>query len=251
MILAWLGAAFVGLSLGLLGSGGSILTVPILLYLADQHGKVAIAESLAIVGTIALAGGIPPAFKRLTRWSYVLLFGLPGMAGSYVGAVLARFIPVAVQLVLFAAIMLTAGILMLRPRQASSEGDKAWWMVGGYGLGVGIITGLVGVGGGFLIVPALTFLGGLPIHHAIATSLWIIALNAGMGFFKYLNVLHHLGLQLHGNIILVFSLIGIAGSFAGHTIGARIPQVVLRRYFAYFLFVMGAFILLENLPQVF
>lgn len=251
MILAWIGAAIVGLSLGLLGSGGSILTVPVLIYLAAQHGKVAIAESLVIVGTIALFGALPYALRGITYWRHVWLFGIPGMVGSYLGAYLARFMPVALQLALFAVIMLAAGFSMLKSKRSNSRNrTHATFLLGSYGLGVGIITGLVGVGGGFLIVPALVLLGDLPMINAIGSSLWIIAMNSATGFYKYLEVLEHLHLSLHWEIIGVFAAIGIVGSFAGNAICTQLSQAALKRYFAYFLFVMGIFILIKNLPQL-
>jgi hypothetical protein len=248
-LLAWIGALAIGLSLGLLGSGGSILTVPVLIYLADQHGKVAIAESLLIVGVIAFVGGIPYAVKRLTRWPHVLLFGLPGMAGSYGGAALAAFIPVAVQLALFAVMMLAAGGMLLRSPQEDASGKQPVWKLGLYGAGVGVATGVVGVGGGFLIVPALTLLGGLPMHNAVASSLWIIALNSAAGSSQYLPVLDALRLGVQWNLVGLFSVLGISGSLVGNMIGTRLPQTTLRRSFAYFLFAMGGFILWQNLPR--
>lgn len=250
LLAAWIGALAIGVSLGLLGSGGSILTVPVLLYLADQHGKVAIAESLLIVGVVAFVGGIPYAAKRLTRWPHVLLFGLPGMAGSYIGAALAAFIPVAVQLALFAVMMLAAGGMLLRPPHEDVSGTQSMWKLGLYGAGVGVATGVVGVGGGFLIVPALTLLGGLPMHNAVASSLWIIALNAASGFAKYLPVLEALGLEVQWSLVGLFSVLGISGSLVGNLIGTRLPQATLRRSFAYFLFAMGGFILWQNLLRV-
>ncbi|HXG18109.1 MAG TPA: sulfite exporter TauE/SafE family protein [Methylomirabilota bacterium] len=246
---AWIGALAIGLSLGLLGSGGSILTVPVLMYLADQHGKVAIAESLLIVGVIAFVGGIPYAVKRLTRWPHVLLFGLPGLAGSYGGAALGAFIPVAVQLALFAVMMVVAGVMLLRPQQEDASRTQPVWQLGLYGAGVGVATGLVGVGGGFLIVPALTLLGGLPMHNAVASSLWIIALNSASGFAKYFPVLETLGLQVQWDLVGLFSLLGISGSIVGNLVSVRLPQAALRRFFAYFLFAMGSVMLWQNLPR--
>lgn len=150
MLFAWLGAALIGISLGLLGSGGSILTVPVLVYLAGEPDKVAIAESLAIVGGIALAGSIPYAARRSVDWRSVLYFGIPGMAGTYAGAALSRFLPGPVQLALFALVMLSAAVMMFRQEQDRSDehARHAAWKIILEGTGVGIITGLVGVGGG-------------------------------------------------------------------------------------------------------
>ena len=118
------------------------------------------------------------------------------------------------------------------------------------GLVVGIITGLVGVGGGFLIVPALALLGGLSMHRAVATSLVIIALKSYSGFFKYLDVLAGQGLSLDWSIIGLVTALGIAGSFAGNLIATRLPQERIRMLFGVFLIVMGVFILAQSLPSV-
>lgn len=251
MILSWIGALLVGLSLGLMGSGGSILTVPVLIYLAGEQEKTAIAESLGIVGTIALAGFIPYAFKKQVHWRSVILFGLPGMAGTYGGAIIAGYVSGTFQLILFAGVMVVAAIMMFldeKERKAATRGnvDHAWWKIVLEGLAVGVLTGLVGVGGGFLIVPALVLLGGLPMNIAIGTSLAIIAMKSFSGFFKYIEVLADLGLTINWELILIFSLIGAVGSFVGKTIGARISNEGLKRGFAIFLIGMGAYIIYMN-----
>lgn len=253
MTVALLGALAIGVSLGLLGSGGSILTVPILVYLLGQPDKVAIAGSLAIVGGISLVGAVPYALNRQVDWRSVVLFGVPGMAGSFGGAFLAHFVSGAHQLLLFAIVMVLASFFMLHGHQETPERDHvqhAWWMIVLEGLTVGVITGLVGVGGGFLIVPALALLGGLPMRIAIGTSLLIIALKSFVGFAEYLQVLGEAGLRLDWNVIAIFIGIGIAGSFLGGRLGRRVRQVVLRRAFAGLLVAMGAFILWQNVPRV-
>jgi uncharacterized protein len=252
-LLAWLGAVAIGLSLGLFGSGGSILTVPVLLYLFGQDEKVAIAGSLAIVGAIAAAGALPHVRDRLVDWRFVLVFGLPGMAGTYGGAWISGFVPGAFQLALFALVMLLAAASMLRPARldAKPATPRATWKILIDGLLVGILTGLVGVGGGFLIVPALVLLGGLPIHRAVATSLVIIALKSFTGFAKYLDVLDTQGLSLNWQVIGIVTALGIAGSLAGGLIANRLPKERLTRYFGFFLIVMGGVILVETvLPLV-
>ncbi len=188
MVLAWLGALSIGLSLGLLGSGGSILTVPVLVYLVGQDEKVAIAGSLAVVGTIALAGALQYLRSDQVDWRNVGWFGVPGMAGTWLGAMLAAFVPGLVQLALFAVVMLVAAVMMLRGgelKDTVARSPREVWKIALDGLAVGILTGLVGVGGGFLIVPALVLLGGLSMHRAVATSLVIIALKSYSGFIKY------------------------------------------------------------------
>lgn len=257
LILAWPGAIAIGLSLGLLGSGGSILTVPVLVYLFEQPEKVAIAGSLAIVGAIAAVGSIPYIRSGLVNWRSVLMFGLPGMAGTYIGAWSAVFVSGAAQLTLFAVVMLAASVLMIKPIDLERAGEqrvakpRVFWKIGLDGLVVGVITGLVGVGGGFLVVPALVLLGGLAMRTAVATSLVIIALKSFTGFYKYLDVLAMQGLELEWDVIAIVTSLGIVGSFAGSRLGGRIPQDKLKRWFGIFLIVMGGFILVQSAPGLF
>ncbi len=254
MIYALVGALAIGLSLGLLGSGGSILTVPILVYLVGQPEKVAIAGSLAIVGAIALAGAVPWTLKRAVDWRSVLWFGGPGMIGTWIGAWASQWVPGAVQLLLFAVVMLVAAAMMFRgPRLAAAEpaAPRRRLAVVIDGLAVGALTGLVGVGGGFLIVPALVLLGGLSVHRAVGTSLWIIALKSFSGFAKYLSVLGAAGLTLNWSLIGTFTAIGATGTLAGMQLAHRLPQHTLKRVFALFLLAMGGFIVWNTLPTLF
>ena len=249
-VMAWPGAIAIGVSLGLLGSGGSILTVPVLVYLVGQDEKVAIAGSLFIVGSIALAGSLQFIRAGFINWRSVATFGLPGMAGTYLGAVIAAHVSGLMQLALFAVVMLLASYLMLRPIKLT-EGEhppRALWKIAGDGLVVGVITGLVGVGGGFLIVPALVLLGGLSMHHAVATSLVIIALKSYSGFYKYLDVLSEQDLSLDWPVLWLITVLGIAGSIVGSRLARRIHQDRLKRWFGYFLIVMGIYILARSLP---
>ncbi|MEL7833775.1 sulfite exporter TauE/SafE family protein [Fodinibius sp. Rm-B-1B1-1] len=252
MILPWIGALLVGLSLGLMGSGGSILTVPVLIYLAGEQEKVAIAESLGIVGAISLAGFIPYAFKKQVHWRSVILFGLPGMVGTYGGAIIAGYVSGTFQLMLFAAVMLIAAVMMFRDKKEMNQSggvsiQHAWWKIVLEGLVVGVLTGLVGVGGGFLIVPALVLLGGLPMHLAVGTSLAIIAMKSFSGFFKYIEVLENLNLSMNWELIFIFSLIGAVGSLVGKTVGAKISNNNLKKGFAVFLVLMGGYIIIMNI----
>jgi len=249
-ILVWPGAIAIGISLGLLGSGGSILTVPVLVYLVGQDEKVAIAGSLFIVGSIALAGSLQFVRAGFINWRTVAIFGLPGMAGTYLGAAIAAYVSGLTQLALFAVVMLLASYLMLRPIRLTDAGHapRAFWKIAGDGLVVGIITGLVGVGGGFLIVPALVLLGGLSMHHAVATSLVIIALKSFSGFYKYLDVLDEQGLNLDWPVLGLVTVLGIAGSVVGSRLARKVPQDRLKRWFGYFLIVMGIYILARSLP---
>ncbi len=250
-IFAWPGAVAIGVSLGLLGSGGSILTVPVLVYLIGQDEKVAIAGSLFVVGTIALVGSLQFLRAKLVDWHNVLVFGLPGMAGTYIGAALAAYLSGIMQLTLFAGVMLLASWFMLRPIDLGSGGahePRATWKIAGDGLGVGVLTGLVGVGGGFLIVPALVLLGGMAMHRAVATSLVIIAMKSYSGFYKYTDVLEAQNLELDWNTLLIVTGLGIAGSLAGGKLANRLPQNTLKKGFGIFLIVMGIYILIRSAP---
>jgi len=249
--LALLGALAIGLSLGLLGSGGSILTVPVLHYLVGQPEKLAIGGSLLVVGLVATAGCVPYALRRQVDWRNVAWFGLPGMAGAWVGATLAHWVPGALQLALFAGVMLLAAWRMLRGGVVARSGrePRRIAVVGG-GVGVGVLSGLVGVGGGFLIVPALVLLAGVPMASAVGTSLAVIALNSFSGFGKYLGVLEHGGLTLDWRVLLAVAAVGVVGSLAGQRLGQRLPQAALRRLFGTFLVVMGLVIAVDVAPRL-
>jgi hypothetical protein len=251
VFVALLGALAIGLSLGLLGSGGSILTVPVLHYLLLQPEQLAIAGSLLVVGLIAAAACVPYALARQIDWRNVIRFGLPGMFGAWLGATLAHWVPGTVQLALFAVVMLVAAWHMLRGR-ALEDGDgpahPAAIVLGG--LGVGALSGVVGVGGGFLIVPALVLLAGVPMANAVGTSLAVIAMNSATGFYKYLHVLEAKGLTLDWHTLLVITVVGVAGSLAGNCLGRRLPQSALRRTFGVFLVVMAIFIACDVAPQL-
>lgn len=260
MVFAILGALAVGLSLGIFGSGGSILTVPVLIYLLHHEDKVAIAESLGIVGAIALIGVLPYARAKLVDWRVAMVFGVPGMAGTYLGAWAAAFVAGYVQLIVFAGVMLLAARQMWKRSKGlesplPAEGaacvpapvhSRSALKIIVDGLGVGVLTGFVGVGGGFLIVPALVILCGLSMRRAVATSLVIIALKSAAGFWKYLGVLESAGGSVDWQTIGLFSAIGIVGSFVGKSLNKRLNQNALQRGFAVFLVVMACFILVKE-----
>ena len=230
---------------------GSIITVPVLVYLIGQDEKVAIAGSLFVVGNIALAGSLQYVRAKLIDWRNVLVFGVPGMVGTYLGAVIAAYVPGIMQLALFALVMLLASYMMLRPvalTDAPHE-PRETWKIAGDGLFVGVITGLVGVGGGFLIVPALVLLGGLGIHAAVATSLVIIALKSYSGFYKYIEVLEQQNLELDWQTLMIVTALGVVGSYGGARFAKRMPQDKLKRWFGYFLIIMGIYILVRSGPE--
>lgn len=243
-----LGAASIGLSLGLLGSGGSILTVPILTYLLGMPEKTAVASSLAIVGGISLIGALPALRQGRIDGHALLAFAPPSMLGTLAGAWLAQSLPDGAQLLIFAPVMLLAAWRMARGNAGNSNGArKSAWAIALAGAGVGVLTGLVGIGGGFLIVPALVVLLGLPMPRAVATSLVLIVLNSAVGLGKYL-LAGGAGLQLDAGVIGLFIAIGGTASMLAGRIAGRIPQRRLRQLFAAVLVLLSVSILLQRLP---
>ncbi|MBK8067827.1 MAG: sulfite exporter TauE/SafE family protein [Rhodanobacteraceae bacterium] len=250
MYLALIGALAIGLSLGLLGSGGSILTVPVLVFLLDQPEKLAIAGSLLIVGTVAFVGAIPWALRGQVDGRAVLLFGLPGMLGTVLGASVSTFLSGALQLTIFAVVMLLAASRMLRPAPAVAPAPARKRRLAAQGFGVGILTGIVGVGGGFLILPALVLLGGLAMHRAIGTSLSIISLNAWSGFVRHYLALAATGAVLDWRLLGILTAVGAGGSLVGQQVASRLPQQQLRRAFGAMLILMSAYMLWRSLPAL-
>jgi uncharacterized membrane protein YfcA len=249
MILAFLGALIVGVSLGLLGSGGSILTVPVLVFILHRPDKLAIAESLAIVAFIAFSGAIYYSVYRQVDWKSVLYFGLPGIVGAYLGASCTPFLSGSIQITLFALTMFVISLLMFfspipSPEERTQISQTAG-MTAAQGFFIGCLTGLIGCGGGFLIVPALVLLNQLPMRLAIGTSLVIIALNSFTGFVKQWNVLSHMQMEISWSTIGLFSMVGIAGSFVGSSLSSRCSQKFLRQIFAIAICLAGIFLLLK------
>jgi uncharacterized membrane protein YfcA len=247
-------AALIGLSLGLLGGGGSILTVPILVYVLGFGAKESIAMGLAVVGVTSLFGAAGHWRRGNLQFRAALVFGAVAMAGTYAGARLSVFISGAAQLLLFAAVMLVAAFFMFRNGRKEAalaarkeavhapEPRKAPFPVmAAAALGVGGLTGLVGVGGGFLIVPALVLLVGLPMKQAVGTSLLVIALNSFVGFAGYLG-----HVEVPWVYLGVFTAIAVAGILAGTWASHFVSQAMLKRAFSAFLVLMGVFILFKN-----
>ena len=255
-----IGALLIGATLGLLGSGGSAITVPILVYLIGHDAKVSIAESMAIVGAISFVGAIPKAFAKHVDWKSVIWFGIPAMAGTYIGAWLGGLSSDALQLTVFGVVVILAAILMLRKAFGKSAIEDLAGEAGNRrpfnllcvtkitfeGVLVGILTGFVGVGGGFLIVPALLMLEKLPIKTAIGTSLVIIALKSAIGFGKYQFILAQQGLSVDLQTIVAFVLIGVAGCAIGQKLNTSMNQQSLKRVFAIFLVLIGAFVIIRE-----
>jgi uncharacterized membrane protein YfcA len=237
----------IGLSLGLLGSGGSILTVPALVYLVGQSPPAAVTASLAIVGANSALGASFHRVQGTLDWKVALMFGGIGMLVAYLAAGLSRLFSPAALLVAFALLMLIIGVLMLRRGAPNAENrtDVHWPIVLISGAGVGLLTGLLGVGGGFLIVPALVMLVGLPMNIAIGTSLVVIAMNSAAGLLGHLT-----GLPIDWALIAVFVFAGLGGSFSGARFAQRLPADRLRRAFAVFVLVLAVFLLIDNLPKL-
>lgn len=231
------GAMLVGASLGVLGSGGSILAVPILVFLLGHPEKVAIAESLAIVGALALAGAISSAWMKQVDSQAVVRFGLPAMAGAYFGAWISQWIPEWIQMLMFAMLLVPAAWRLLSPTNLQSRSCRPGCLVGS-GIAVGAFSGLVGIGGGFLAVPALILLGGLKLRVAAGTSLVVIALSSAVGFTKHLHLLAVAGQSVDWSVILLFVTVGMAAAIGGQRLATRIPQTGLRRGFGAFLLCM-------------
>ena len=247
-MLALLGALAIGLSLGLLGSGGSILTVPVLVYVVGEPEKLAIAESLGIVGTIAAVGALLHGRQQHIDWRSVKLVAPSAMLGSYGGAWISQFISGRAQLLLFAMVMLIAAWRMFNNAN-QTELQPSYCRprcLLGLGLGLGIMSGIVGVGGGFLVVPALVLLGGLTMPMAVGTSLMIISLSSFTGFAKQLHLLHTMNLHLNWHTLLLFVVLGVAGSLAGQPIGKRLPQQQLQRVYSFMVLLMAGLILWQS-----
>ncbi|MEU9670651.1 sulfite exporter TauE/SafE family protein [Streptomyces bobili] len=242
-------SVLIGVSLGILGGGGSILTVPILVYLAGMDTKEAIATSLFVVGATSLVGLVPHARAGRVRWRTGLIFGAVSMVGAYGGGRLAEYIPGTVLLVAFALMMLATAAAMLRKSRKANRAKPAHTElpvkhVIVEGLVVGAVTGLVGSGGGFLVVPALALLGGLPMSVAVGTSLLVIAMKSFSGLAGHLN-----GVQIDWSLALMVTAAAVVGSLIGSRFAGRIPQDTLRKAFGWFVVVMGVFVLGQQLPH--
>ena len=283
ILLGYFLATLVGISLGLIGSGGSILTVPILVYIMGVDAVTATAYSLFIVGATALVGGVQNAVQKRVDFKTVLIFGIPSIAAVYatrkwlvpvipdelfsLGSLVITK-PIAL-MVLFAVVMIMASVSMIRPsrkpaREDSDPGQDPLSIKGlegglepepsepmryNYpmilleGSVVGILTGLVGAGGGFLIIPALVLLARMPMKLAVGTSLFIIAAKSLLGFTGDLQGT----LAIDWNLLGIFTAASVAGIFAGIALSKRIPGAKLKTGFGWFVLVMGIYIIIKEL----
>lgn len=243
----WLGLAasvLVGISLGFLGGGGSILTVPLLIYGFGLETKQAIASSLVVVGAASLFGSLQYWRAGNVELRTALVFGVAGMCGSYLGGRAGAVLDGSLLLMLFASMMVLTALAMWRGRRVATPGaaHRAPARLAAQGFAVGTFTGLVGAGGGFLIVPALVLWAELPVPQAVGTSLAVIVLNSSAGFAGYAS---HVSIDP----VLTSAIVGCAvgGSLIGTRLAQRVAHEHVRRAFAVFVLAMAAFILVREL----
>ena len=238
-------AVIVGMVLGLLGGGGSILMVPLLAYVAGMDAKQAIATSLVVVGVTSTIGVLSHARAGRVHWRTGLTFGAAGMAGAYGGGMLAQFIPGTILLVGFAVVMAAAAVAMLRGRTVAVAADRPNLPVLKIlveGLAVGLVTGVVGAGGGFLVVPALAVLGGLPMPVAVGTSLIVISMNSFAGLGGYLS-----SVQIDWAAALAVATAAVIGALVGARLTAMVNPDLLRKAFGWFVLAMSSVIVSQEI----
>jgi len=236
----------IGVSLGFFGGGGSILTVPLFVYVFGLEPKVAIASSLLVVGVASLTAALQHWRAGNVDLRTGLLFGAAGMCGAYLGGRAGASIDGALLMLLFASMMALTALAMWRGRRTPRPGaaHRAPVRLVAQGLAVGLFTGLIGAGGGFLIVPALALWAGLPMPIAVGTSLLVIVMNTAAGFAGYAA---HVAVD--ARLVAAISACAIAGSFLGTAFARRVDPARLRRAFAGFVLTMAAVILVREADQ--
>ncbi|MFV0141097.1 sulfite exporter TauE/SafE family protein [Empedobacter falsenii] len=261
-LIGYLLAVLVGISLGLIGSGGSILTVPILVYVMGVNPILATAYSLFVVGTTSLVGGIQNAIQKKVDFKTVFIFGIPSIVAVYLTrAYLMPLIPDVLfslgyfqftkpiaLMVLFAIVMIFASISMIRPCPHCKDADAGeikynYPMILLEGALVGTLTGLVGAGGGFLIIPALVLLAKIPMKLAVGTSLFIIAAKSLLGFIGDIQG----GEVIDWTLLSTFTGLSVVGIFIGIFLSKKIEGNKLKSAFGWFVLVMGIYILIKEL----
>ena len=260
-IIGYFLAVLVGVSLGLIGSGGSILSVPILVYIMAVNPILATAYSLFVVGASALVGGIKKALSKEVDFKTVAVFGVPSIIAVFLtrsflvpnipevlfeisGFGLTK--PVAI-MILFAIVMILSALKMIHSNVAEKEHTASiknkYLKITLQGLIIGVVAGTVGAGGGFLIIPALVLLVRMPMKMAIGTSLFIVAVQSLIGFTGDLLQDH----QMDWNLLLLFTLFSIIGIFIGNYLSKKISGEKLKVGFGWFVLVMGIYIIVKEL----
>jgi uncharacterized protein len=246
--LAYLCALGIGLTLGMLGGGGSILTVPVFVYVLHYDPKLAIAMSLPVVGATSLVGAFGHWRAGNLNAVSALTFGVFAMAGAFTAARLSTRISGRAQLLVLGAVMIVAATLMLR--SSFTQSSPARVLVSPLlsrvtlpliGLGTGALTGLVGIGGGFLIVPALVVFVHVPMRQAVGTSLLVITMNSLAGFAGQQHVK-----EIPVRFVITFSAVAMAGIVAGTLLSGRVDQRTLKRAFATLLLAVAAWVLWKD-----
>lgn len=256
-ILGYVGALFIGLVLGLTGGGGSILTVPILVYLMCINPVTATAYSLFIVGTTSTFGAIQNYRKNLVDIKNGFIFAIPSfiavyLTRKYIVPEIPKVIiesPILITkdtfLMLFFAVIMIFGalsVLKKKSQNTNNEEKRNLILIGIQTFTIGIIIGLVGAGGGFLIIPSLILFAKLPIRKAVGTSLFIIAMNSLVGFIGDVQ-----NLKIDWTFLLTFSAISVAGIFIGMYLTKYTNEIQLKKIFAYFVILMATIILLKEM----
>jgi uncharacterized membrane protein YfcA len=261
-ILGYLGALSAGLVMGLIGGGGSILTVPILVYALTINPVLATAYSLFVVGVTSLVGALKNMAKGMVDFRTAIIFAIPAFIAVYLTrAFLVPAIPESLFMIgdfkvtknlaimlFFAFIMLLASLSMIRSKHKETSGEQE--LVYNYpfiileGFVVGVITGIVGAGGGFLIIPALVLLAKLPMKKAVATSLFIIAVKSLIGFLGDVQ-----NLQIDWTFLLSFTALSIVGIFIGIWLNKFIDGKKLKTTFGWFVLIMGIYIIYKELAM--
>ncbi|MCT8340664.1 sulfite exporter TauE/SafE family protein [Flavobacteriaceae bacterium TK19130] len=259
-VLGYVGALLIGIVLGLIGGGGSILTVPVLVYLMYINPVTATAYSLFVVGISALVGALRNMQKGLVDYKTAIVFSIPAFIAVYLTR---RFLVPAIPeklftvngfvftkdigiMVFFAIIMLVASYSMIKTRKEkptpASKKKFNYPLIIVEGVVVGVLTGIVGAGGGFLIIPALVLLAGLPMKRAVATSLLIIAVKSLIGFLGDVETM-----EIDWPFLLIFSAISVLGIFVGVWLNKFINGKRLKKGFGWFVLIMGIYIIITEI----
>ncbi len=268
LVLSYILALLIGLSIGIMGSGGAILAVPILYYVAGYTMQEASVYSLFVVGASSLVGAVRSWMNHLVNWRAVLFFGIPSVFAVY----LTRLILVPILpdpliassvitvpldmalLLLFATLMVLAARSMLLSKEGSTQGElnfqssNSFLQVITFGLLVGTLTAILGAGGGFLIIPALVIFLRMPMKEAVGTSMFIVAMNALNGF---VGSIYKGDILIDYSFLLLFTAMAFIGLFVGMFWAKHLKPEKLKRYFAFFVFGMGLFIIVQQLIKHF